>query len=307
MHYYLVLILSLILLQSSFAEEQFNYQLNPVNVARDTYVFIGKKEDFSLVNGGNIVNTGFIVTEDGVVVIDTGPSYIYGKQMRSAIATITDKPILKILLTHHHPDHIFGNQAFDDVPILALPKTVASIKAEAAGFLDNLYRMVGSGMNDTEVTTNIQELSITEESLSDHSLKYISFAGHTDGDLVILDKDTGVLFAGDLVFHNRTLTTPHATPGEWANNLKKIAAMDFKVLVPGHGEIAHNTAPIEQTLDYLNWLETTIESAVNDGKEMNEVLLTPIPQRFQSLGVLKREFTRSVTHRYPYYENKLFQ
>lgn len=288
------------------AETSFDYKLNPVSIAEDTYAFIGKKEDFTLKNGGNIVNTGFIVTNKGVIVIDTGPSLSYGQQMRQAIGAITDKPILKVLLTHHHPDHILGNQAFEDVDIFALPKTTSLIKREAAGFLDNLFRMVGDGMKGTQAVVDLKSLNIKTDNFAGHHLQYISLSGHTDADLVIYDKDTGVLFAGDLIFHNRALTTPHATPEVWKANLKEIAAMDFKVLVPGHGEVAYDKKPIEQTLDYMNWLEATIKSAVENGLEMNEVLKTPIPERFHSLGVLRREFTRSVTHRYPYYENKLF-
>lgn len=53
---------------------EFDYRLTPRAVAPDVYVFVGKTEDFDTVNGGNIVNTGFIVAPEGVVVIDTGPS-----------------------------------------------------------------------------------------------------------------------------------------------------------------------------------------------------------------------------------------
>ena len=63
-----------------------DYMLKPRKVAPDTYVFVGLAEDFTRGNGGNIVNTGFIVTADGVLVIDTGSSRLYGEQMRRAIA-----------------------------------------------------------------------------------------------------------------------------------------------------------------------------------------------------------------------------
>lgn len=291
----------------SLAEQQFDYALKPEKIAKDTYVFIGKKEDFSGDNGGNIVNTGFIVTKQGVVVIDTGPSLIYGEQMRAAITAITDKPIIKVLLTHHHPDHILGNQAYQDVPIYALPTTVELIKTQAAGFLDNLYRMVGYWMKNTEAMTDILPLEVEEEHFTDHTLRYIAFAGHTDADLLILDESTGVLFAGDLVFHNRALTTPHAHPETWQVNLNKLAKLDFKVMVPGHGEITYDNSATEQTLDYLTWLETTIQQAVLNGKDMNETLQTPIPERFRSFGVIQREFSRSVTHRFPVYESQVFE
>lgn len=291
---------------SLFAKQDFDYKLIPQKVAENTYVFIGASEDFSVNNGGNIVNTGFIVTSAGVVVIDTGPSYIYGQQMRTAIQSITDKKIAKVIITHHHPDHLFGNQAFKDVPIFATAETVASAQLEAEGFLDNLYRMVGYWMKDTEVIDTLQVLPAAKETLGEHELHYITLPGHTRADLMVFDKTSGVLFTGDLVFNNRTPTTPHAAPEKWQDSLQQIAKMDFKVLVPGHGPVSRDNSAIEQTRDYLSWLEETISAAVEQGLDMNETLNLKIPERFQSMHVIEKEYTRSVTHRFPYYEKQLF-
>ncbi|MEN9847393.1 MAG: hypothetical protein RL368_133, partial [Pseudomonadota bacterium] len=82
---------------------ELNYQLTPRQLSSDTYVFVGKTEDFSFENGGNIVNTAFVMTSAGVVVIDTGSSLRYGEQMRQAITKITDKLIVQVINTHHHP------------------------------------------------------------------------------------------------------------------------------------------------------------------------------------------------------------
>lgn len=291
----------------ALAFEKLDYQLEPKQIAEGTYVFIGLKEDFSYENGGNIVNTGFIVSEQGVVVIDTGPSFLYGQQMRQAISKISDKPVIKVLITHHHPDHFLGNQAYDDVPIYALAETIQLIKRDANGFLDNLYRMSGPWMSGTDFSTvEIKPLLLKQEQIANHSLRYIPLSGHTEADLVILDETTGVLFAGDLIFHNRALTTPHAEPGNWLKSLDVIKETDFSVIVPGHGEVAKNIEPVEQTRDYLIWLETTIKQAVAQGLDMPEVLALPIPERFSGLSVLKREYTRSVSHRYPVHEKLIF-
>ncbi|HWS13085.1 MAG TPA: MBL fold metallo-hydrolase, partial [Rhodocyclaceae bacterium] len=119
------------------AAEALDYGLKPERIAADTYMLRGREEDYSFRNGGNIVNTGFIVTRDGVVVIDTGPSKRYGEQMRAAIAQVTDRPVAKVFNTHHHPDHFFGNQAYAGLPIAALPPTIAAMKAEGGSFADN--------------------------------------------------------------------------------------------------------------------------------------------------------------------------
>ncbi len=302
----LFLLLSLFTIQA-FADEALDYQLVAERVAEDTYVFVGAKEDFSQENGGNIVNTGFIVTEQGIVVIDTGPSYLYGQQMRQAIRRVSDKPVIKVLITHHHPDHFLGNQAFNDVPIFAHAQTITQLKSDASGFLDNLYKMVGPWMRGTDVSIkNVQPLSISHEQVANHSLRYIYLSGHTAADLIVLDETTGVLFAGDLVFHNRSLTTPHADPEQWLDSLELIKDINYKIIIPGHGEVSDDLGPVEQTIDYLIWLETAIRDAVNNGLEMNEVLSLTIPRRFEELRVVNREFIRSVSHRFPVYEEMIF-
>ncbi len=306
MHRTCCFILAFLFSLNSLAESFIDYQLNPVEVANNTYVFIGTKEDFSSENGGNILNTGFIVSQKGVIVIDTGPSLAYGQQMRKSIKTVTDKPVTKVLLTHHHPDHILGSQAYHDVNIYALPKTIEHIREQADGFLNNLYRIVGHWMRGTETMNNFMPLITEYEDFEDHKLIYLSVSGHTQGDLVVFDETTGVLFAGDLIFHNRALTTPNANPKIWLDSLETIKSLNYKKIVPGHGDIADSGYPIDQTIDYLTWLESTIRSAVNMGLNMNETMQIDIPKRFHTLDISRHEFTRSVTHLFPVYEKMIF-
>jgi uncharacterized sulfatase len=129
----------------------FDYGLKPRKIADGTYVLVGRTEDFSLANGGNIVNVGFIVTSSGVVVIDTGPSRRYGEQLRAAIRKVTDKPVVKVLNTHFHPDHFLGNQAFADIGVAALPATIQGIQAMGGPFTDNMYRMCGDWEAGTDI------------------------------------------------------------------------------------------------------------------------------------------------------------
>ena len=119
----------------------FDYGLRPQQVAGDSWVLIGRTEDITRQNGGNIVNTSFVVTRDGVVVIDTGPSRRYGEQMKAAIAAVTGKPVVRVFNTHHHPDHFLGNQAFDGVPLLALPATQSGMREQGGAFAHQFERL----------------------------------------------------------------------------------------------------------------------------------------------------------------------
>ncbi len=279
--------------------DNFEYPMQPQQVVTDTYVIEGKTEDFSKRNGGFIVNTSFIVTTEGVVVIDTGVSRRFGEQQRAAIEKLTGKKIVRVYITHHHPDHFLGNQIYNDVPIFALPATRDGIKAEGEMFSGNMYRMVGDWMRDTRVTPPTQDAKAGKETVGGHELEVIALQGHTAGDLALFDHTTGVLFSGDLVFNNRAATTPHATLATWLKTLDSLQALSFKTLVPGHGNVASDKAPIEQTRAYLQWLQTTLQDAATNGLDMLEVMQTPIPANFQSVALVQNELRRSVSHLYP--------
>ncbi|WP_096700610.1 quinoprotein relay system zinc metallohydrolase 1 [Magnetospirillum sp. 15-1] len=275
------------------------YGLSPEKVAPDTYVFVGRAENFSSANGGNIVNTGFIVTKTGVVVIDTGPSLLYGREMRDAIARVTPLPVIRVINTHLHPDHIFGNQAFADVGIEALPATIRGEETQAKAFADNMYRMVGPWMQGTEPLLPARPIPRAVQTVGGHRLEMIAVSGHTDADLMVLDHATGVLFASDMAFLDRAPTTPHADVAAWVAALDEMAKLPFRILIPGHGRPDKEGRAIRQTRDWLVWLDATLDTAAADGLEMTEVMARPIPDRFAGIALAREEFVRSVSHLYP--------
>ena len=286
----------------SFAGE-FDYGLVAQTVGKDAYAFVGRTEDFDTVNGGNIVNTGFIVGGTGNVVIDSGPSRRYGEQMRQAMAKITSLPTALVINTHHHPDHFLGNQAFADVPIGALAGTRQGIVRDGNAFAENLFRLCGDWMLGTEVAAPTQTLSAGSLEVAGHHLRLIALDGHTDADLAVYDEASGVLFAGDIVFNGRAPTTPHADIGHWLAALDRLEALTaepgFTALVPGHGAVARDAAPIRQTRAWLQWLRGAMADAARAGLDMNETLARPLPAAFAEIPVAASEYRRSVGHLFP--------
>lgn len=281
-----------------------DYHLKPRTIAPDTYVVEGVNEDFSFGNGGNILNTGFIVTTEGVLVIDTGPSRLYGEQLRKAISGISSRQILRVYNTHLHPDHFLGNQAFANVPIAALAGTIAGMRQQADGFTDNMYRLVGRWMAGTEALLPTEVVKPGTATIGGHRLSFIGLQGHTQADLAVFDHTTGVLFAGDLVFNHRAPTTPHADIQQWIASLKKLEALRFRIVVPGHGAVAYSAEPLTQTAHYLDWLDNMLKKQADRGKDMVEVLISQLPSEFAALAVMPAEYQRSVSHLYPKLERQ---
>ena len=286
----------------------FDYQLQARSVATGVYAFIGKAEDFSTVNGGNIVNTGFIVSADGILIIDSGPSRRYGEQMRAVIGRISPLPLRQLFNTHHHPDHFLGNQAFTDVPLRALDSTRQGIVSEGNAFAENLYRMSGNWMQDTEVQAPSSLKETGRILIAGRPLRLLALHGHTAGDLAIYDEISGVLFAGDLVFHQRAPTTPHAHIKHWLSSLDVLEAITrepgFHALVPGHGPITHDASAIRQTRAWLLWLEQSMREAAAAGLDMNDLMQRPLPAEFKDMALGQREYQRSLGHLFPQAEQE---
>ncbi len=289
----------LCLLASAPAWSAGDYGLKPLQIAPDTYVLIGKREHFNFENGGNIVNTGFIVTDAGVVVIDSGPSRLYGGQLRAAIGKVTQRPVVKLFNTHLHPDHILGNQAFEDIPIAALAGTIEGIRDQGEQFNDSMYRLAGAWMAGTRVVAPTESVKPGVIEIGGHRLELIGMAGHSHADLMILDHTTGVLFAADLVFHDRTPTTAHADVELWLQTLDALSRFEFKLMVPGHGDVLGNRRAVIQTRDYLQWLRSRFNSAAGEGLDMAEVLQPRAPPSIERLAVFHEEYQRSVAHLFP--------
>lgn len=298
-------ILLLCLALSLPAVADMDYALKPRQIAEGTWLLEGSTENFAKANGGNIVNVAFIVTEAGVVVIDTGPSRRYGEALRQAIASVTSKPVIQVLLTHHHPDHALGNQAFKDVPIGALADTTKLLHEQGDSMAENLYRMVGDWMRGTEVVLPSEVLEPGVRSFGNHDLRLLALTGHTGADLAILDQSTGVLFTGDLVFYQRALTTPNS-PGlaAWLADITTLQGLPWTLVVPGHGPIATDAQPFEQMRDYLSWLDQLLRDGAANGSDMSEMIRSPIPERFAAISLARYELIRSVSHLYPRYERE---
>lgn len=292
-------LLALLTLATGAHAERFDYRLEPRQIADGAYVLVGLKEDFSFDNGGNIVNTGFIVGTEGVIVIDTGSSRRYGEQMLAAIRRITELPVVLTLNTHHHPDHFLGNQAFPSDTLAALPETISAIRGEGEAFNANMYRLNGDWMRGTEVVVPTRTLTAGRQHIGGRDVELLALGGHTAADLVLVDHDSGTVFAADLIFNGRAPTTPHADIPRWIAALDTLVRVPARHWVPGHGEVASDLTPLHETRAYLGWLADTIRRGAENGLDMTEVFATKIAPPFAGLALVEQEFRRSVAHLFP--------
>ena len=284
-----------------------DYGLKARALADGVYGVEGAVDDFSVANGCNIINTGFITTGAGVLVINTGVSRRYGEQLRALIARTTREPVVQVLLLNLHPDYFLGNQAFADVPIAATAATRAGIQREAKAYEDNLYRLCGDWMKGTEARLPTRTIGPGPLRIGQREFDLREFNGHTDSDLVLVDKTSGVAFAGGLVFADRVPTTPHAQPLAWLRALDQLAPLLSGPVVPSHGPVHDGSRGLQQTRDYLHWLDASFSRWAAAGWEVNEVLRAAPPEAFTRWAAWPAEYTRNVAHLYPRYERAALQ
>lgn len=292
---------SLPLLLAAFDAEAaaLTYELRPEPLAAGVWIVRGAQAAIDRNNGGAIANITIFDTSAGAVVVDTGPSKRYGLALDALARQLTGKPVVRAFLTHFHPDHVFGNQAFA-AGVVAAPRGVADGLSDLGdAFASAMYHAAGDWMRGTEV---VQPATITTdgvETIGQRRFRLQTLAGHTACDLVVLDEASGVLVTGDLAFLDRAPTTPHADLAQWRTSLDALAAIPHAVLVPGHGPAEPGARGIRQTREWLAAVEDVIRSAFDRGLSMNEAIAEPLPAWTDRIALARYEFERSVMHFYP--------
>jgi quinoprotein relay system zinc metallohydrolase 2 len=245
------------------------------------YVHHGEHLDIDEGYQGDICNISFVVGEKGVAVIDTGGSLKVGQQLRAEIKKITDKPILYVINTHVHPDHIFGNAAFTEEK----PKFIGHEKLEQAMFTrkdgyDKLNkRFLGADAKGTDIVAPTVTVKTVETvDLGGRELKITAHPNaHTNTDITVEDSKTQTLFAGDFVFIERTPVIEGDIKGLIAEQ-ETLKALPFNMLVPGHGPTQKNKADgvkaINNAQNYFKVLLADIRGTIKKGDSMESAMNT---------------------------------
>lgn len=281
-----------------------SYGLSPVKVADGAWVIVGANEAITSKNGGAIANIVILDTKDGAVVIDTGPSKRYGMELEALARKLTGKPVARALLTHIHPDHVFGCQAFSAEALAAPQGVVDGLKVSGEDFASAMYYLVGDWMRGTEVVLPKTHIVDGYEDIGERRLRYLVLSGHTDCDLAIFDERSGLLIASDLVFLDRAATTPNADLKAWHASLARLVETGYSKLVPGHGPTESGRRGVEQTGQWLRMIEDRIGTAFDQGLSMPEAMEVSLPKWADDIALARYEFARSVMHLYPSLEQE---
>lgn len=220
-----------------FARPALAEPLPMAEVAPGLFVHQGEHAEATEGNRGDIANVGFVVGERGVAVIDTGGSAEVGRRLREAVEAVTDKPVLYVVNTHMHPDHIFGNAAFPGVPVAAHAELERAVAARFDGYRQRLGEELGAAVAEAVVPVRVELPVEATRELDLGGRRLILTAhrtAHTNNDLTVRDLQTDTLWTGDLLFVERIPAIDGSALG-WLRVLEELMAQPAKRAVPGHG------------------------------------------------------------------------
>ncbi len=244
-------------------------------VAPGIYVHEGVHEQISLANLGAIGNSGFIVGSNSVAVIDPGGSVQAGKNLKGAIRKLTDLPIRTVILTHFHADHVAGAMAFKEINSIIAHENYSSALAQRAQFYLDRYDPLYQGSVEEVFSLPTQTVSVGDSLNIDLGGRMISIAAHplahTNNDVTIHDQNTNSLWASDLVFAQRTPSLDGSLNG-WLDVLSQISAMNYALIIPGHGRPGAPAELLEPHIGYLQQLKDEVNVQVAAGVALSVML-----------------------------------
>lgn len=259
-------------------------------VSPHAYLVQGGTGAATMANEGFNSNAGFVVTDDGVVVIDALGTPALGEALLRAIRKVTDKPVRRVILTHYHADHFYGL-----APLKAAGAQVWAHRA-ALEYLegDEARRRLQQRSEDLMGLVPADMPLVRADRWLDGDERFtlggiafeVDYFGpaHSPEDLIVAIPAEGVIFSGDIIFSGRIPYVAEADSKRWLERIDRLLAMKPRILVTGHGPPSRDAArDLQLTRDYLVFLREAMGKAVDDFVPFEEAYARTDWSRFSAL------------------------
>ncbi len=249
---------------------------------------------FAFISPNGMSNAAFLVSQEGVVLLDARMTPSQAKELNDAIRRVTQAEVRWLVNTHFHGDHTFGNFVFaPKAQIISHPYTRERLAqlgpaypqefAKSRPELADEFRQVQMTLPDVTVT---QQMSLF---LDDRELQLFhpEKPAHTFGDLMGYLPREQVLFAGDVVFSGYHPVARDGHVSGWIDVLDSVQQMEIKTVVPGHGPVGDRAA-LQELREYLAELRRQVREKVEAGMPLEQVQREVRLERFAGWGSPER-------------------
>lgn len=221
-------------------------------------------------------NVGFVVTGEGVVLIDSPMVPSEARRWKEQIAETTDQEIIYLINTDHHRGHILGNQYLTPA-VIAHEWAWKEMKSYGDSFRQRLINLFKD--NEPEVAAEFENLRIILPRLTftnrmtlhkgNKTIRLIHVGGHTPASSLVHVVEDGVLFTGDIVINDGHPFLGHGNSKEWLNALTFIRQLRVDTIVPGHGEVCGKEA-LQKLSEYIREMRTQVRKLYLAGRSKTE-------------------------------------
>lgn len=274
-------------------------------IADGVFVHRGVHEDLDEGYHGDICNIGFIIGEQAIAVIDTGGSMHVGQRLLETIRNVSKLPILYVINTHVHPDHIFGNAAFvdKDTKFIGHERLAEAMEKRQ----DSYMRINQQWLKDDFAGSRIvkPDIAVKGQMRIDLGGRILSLQGyptaHTNSDLTVFDEKTATLWTGDLLFIERTPSIDGDIKG-WIKVNETLLKSSAKQAVSGHGILKPQQTwqqAMQLQQEYLTTLLKDVRASISKNLPMEKAMdsaASSQKDRWQLFDIINR---RNVNNIYP--------
>ncbi len=272
----------------SLAVQAHDLVLQPVKVAAEVYAVVGDLGGQTYENDGLNNNLGFVVSDAGVLVINSGPSTRVARALHAAIKKITAQPVKWVVNVNSQNHYWHGNGYFKSqgATILASQEAERVMRETVAAQFDSNKTLLKEKADGTVPTYPTELIVDNRELMLGKTTVQLLYVGpaHTPGDLAVWLPQQKILFSGDIVYTERLLAvTPIGNSTHWVKAFDKLMALNPKTIVPGHGRPTTVGTARRDTRDYLSLLLTEGKRILDAGGSLQDAVEKVDQSRFRSL------------------------
>ena len=262
------------LYNSDKAPDSMLYDL-PQEVVPGVWSAIGATAPGTYANSGHNNNLSFVITDEGVLVVNAGDNYLLAKALHDEIKKLTDQPVKYVVLENGQGHAMLGSSYWQEqgVAVIAHVDAAHEIEEQSFALLEVMQERVKEKAGGTRVVMpdeTFEDKKVIE--LGGERIELLNLGpAHSPGDIIVWLPGKKLVISGDMAFHQRMLPLfEHTDTAAWIETWDKFEALGAEIVIPGHGGPTDMSTVRKYTRDYLVYLRKKIGAVIEDGGTLQD-------------------------------------